>query len=134
MRLNGMCGVRHFAGNFVKKSETITTTTTATKPSRGVSPRALVDAGLTDEQARALRMRVGIAVPADSALGSKLDGLADAGRADVEARLLLMEGALLEALAADGVDAGDEAQPPRRSPPLDRARKSRIIEALKRKG
>lgn len=116
----------------MKKSETTTTTTTITEPPRVVGTRALAEAGLTDEEARVIRARTGTTVPADAPLGSKLDGVADAARGDLEARLLLMEGALLETLVDDD-DGADESEPPRRSPPLDRARKSRIIAALKKK-
>ncbi len=57
---------------------------------------------LTAEEERILRMRSGAALPGDAALGSKLDGLAEPHRADVEARLRLIEASALMALRDEG--------------------------------
>jgi DNA-directed RNA polymerase sigma subunit (sigma70/sigma32) len=57
---------------------------------------------LTAEEERILRMRSGGGLPGDAALESKLDGLAEPHRADVEARLRLIEAGALMALREEG--------------------------------
>jgi hypothetical protein len=89
----------------LKKTNETTTTTVVTE--------------LTAFEERVLRMRAGATVPAGQALGSKLDGVRPEVRADVEARLLLMEAQLLADIAPD-----------RMAEPVDSPRKSRIIDAL----
>lgn len=86
--------------------------------------------GLTPEEERVLRMRSGAGVPGEAPLGSKLDGLADDVRTDVEARLRLIQAAVLEALAESDADVEGE---PRTGPAVDGARKARIVSALKKK-
>lgn len=88
-----------------KTNETTTTTTVVTE--------------LTAVEERVLRMRAGATVEPGQPLGSKLDGVRAEVRADVEARLLLMEAQLLADIAPD-----------RMAEPVASPRKSRIIDAL----
>ncbi len=71
---------------------------------------------LTAEEERILRMRAGAELAGDAALESKLDGVAEAHRADVEARLRLIEADAL--LAIEGEERADV--------------KRRIVDALKK--
>jgi len=57
---------------------------------------------LTAEEERILRMRSGAGLEADAQLASKLDGVAEAHRDEVEARLRLIEAEALVALQEDG--------------------------------
>lgn len=57
---------------------------------------------LTAEEERILRMRSGAGLAADAPLESKLDGVAEAHRADVDARLRIIEAQALMALREDG--------------------------------
>ncbi len=75
--------------------------------------------GLTAEEERILRMRAGAGLASGAPLGSKLDGVAEAHRAELEARLLLMEAEAISALTEEG-DERPEV-------------KSRIVAALKNK-
>ena len=72
----------------MKKEQDQTTTTTTVV---GVET-------LTAEEERILRMRSGARVAGDAPLGSKLDGVAETHRADLEARLLLLEAHAIAAL------------------------------------
>ncbi|MEZ4463216.1 MAG: hypothetical protein R3F60_08975 [bacterium] len=70
---------------------------------------------------RVLRMRTGAALPADAPLGSKLDGVRAEARAEVAARLALIEAQLLAEIAPDSM-----------AEPVETPRKRRIIDALRR--
>lgn len=74
----------------MKKKQDQKSTTTVTQVER-----------LTAEEERILRMRTGAGLPPDAALESKLDGVAEAHRAEVEARLRLIEAEALLALEGD---------------------------------
>ncbi|MGK0362332.1 MAG: hypothetical protein ACI9U2_004653 [Bradymonadia bacterium] len=89
-----------------KTNETQTTTTVVTET-------------LTAFEERVLRMRTGAALAPGEALGNKLDNVRPQVRADVEARLLLMEAQLLADIAPD-----------RMAEPVQSPRKTRIIDAL----
>lgn len=89
-----------------KTNETQTTTTVVTET-------------LTAFEERVLRMRAGAALAPGEALGNKLDSVRPQVRADVEARLLLMEAQLLADIAPD-----------RMAEPVQSPRKTRIIDAL----
>jgi len=79
--------------------------------------------GPTAEEERILRMRAGASLPADAALGNKLDGVAAPFRDDVIARLRLIEAEALAALEGMAESA----------PAPDDERKARIIAALRNK-
>ncbi len=72
---------------------------------------------LTTAEEQILRMRSGAALKPNEELGSKLDGLADEHRADVAARLALIQAEIMAAL--------DE------EPELREDRKKRIVDALR---
>ena len=72
---------------------------------------------LTLAEERILRMRAGATVEPGEKLGSKLDGVKAEHRADVSARLALMEAEILAALSAN--------------PELRTDRKKRIVDALR---
>lgn len=96
-----------------KHEDQSTTTTTVISEVRGP----------TAEEERVLRMRAGASLGPDAALGNKLDGVPDVFRAELVARLRLIEA---EALAATtGQDAAAGFEPG--------TKKSRIIAALRDK-
>ena len=72
---------------------------------------------LTTEEERILAMRAGARSGPNQILGSKLDGVKEEHRADVAARLAMMEAEILAALDAN--------------PELRKDRKSRIVDRLK---
>jgi hypothetical protein len=72
---------------------------------------------LTTEEERILAMRSGARSESNQILGSKLDGVKEEHRADVAARLAMMEAEILAALDAN--------------PELRTDRKSRIVDRLK---
>jgi hypothetical protein len=95
----------------VKKSNETHTTTVVTETETRT---------LTAFEERVLRMRTGRSLAPQEPLGSKLDGVAPAARAEVVARLALMEAQLLSEIAPDAM-----------AEPVETARKRRIIEALR---
>ena len=96
-----------------KHEDQSTTTTTVISETRG----------MTAEEERLLRMHAGASLAPDAALGSKLDGVADAFRDDVVARLRLIEAEALAAITGQDAAAGLEPG----------TKKSRIIAALRDK-
>lgn len=104
----------------VKKEETQTATTTV----------VIADAesqSLAVPEARTQAVPSGTTTLDRDRLGSKLDGVAEIHRADVAARLALMEAEALQAIAGDEAEA--EADPSTALPDAERTR--RIVEALK---
>jgi hypothetical protein len=102
----------------VKKNESQTTTTTVVSEEREAQ-------GFTAAEERILRMRSGAALPPDARLDNKLDGVAQAHRDDVAARLALIEAEALAAIAGTDADADEPA------PDVERTR--RIVAALRAK-
>lgn len=98
----------------MKKFDDRSTTTVVTEES------VPVEAGLTAEEERVLRMRSGASLGAGSPLTSKLEGVSPAAQAEVSARLALIEASLLGLL--DDTDDDDPARV---------ARKQRIVDALR---
>ena len=95
----------------VKKSNETHTTTVVTETETRT---------LTAFEERVLRMRSGRGLAPQEPLGNKLEGVAPAARAEVAARLALMEAQLLSEFAPDAM-----------AEPVETARKRRIIEALR---
>ena len=72
---------------------------------------------LTAEEERILRMRAGASLSPESALESKLDGVNEDVKADVAARLALMQAEIMNAMATEG--------------DVDNERRSRIVDSLR---
>ena len=104
----------------VKKDDTQTTTTTV----------VLADTEsqtLVTSEPRTERVSSADMTGVEGRLGSKLDGVPEARRADVAARLALIEAEALQAIAGDA--AAPEADQGTPMPDAERTR--RIVEALK---
>lgn len=72
---------------------------------------------LTAEEERILRMRAGASLPPEASLESKLDGVNDAVKIDVTARLALMQAEIMNAMSSEN--------------DVDNDRRSRIVASLR---
>lgn len=101
----------------MKKTDENRATTTVVETQAPAVPAGALEQVLTVEEERVMRMRHGVGVDPAAPLGHKLDGVAADKRADLEARLALIEAEML-ARIPEAADA---------------ARTQRIVEALKAK-
>lgn len=121
-------------GTVVGEHDTSTPKTT-TVVTKDVSQADVVveETRFTAADERVLRMRHGAGLGPQDRLGSKLDGVHDDVRNEVEAKLLLMEAEILRALADGEGVAGRGQDEASGRVPTDDGRTARIIAALKDK-
>jgi hypothetical protein len=97
-----------------------------------VHEKAAADTGLSAEEERVLRLRAGAGVPDDAPLGSKLDGVPEGARADLAARLRLLEAAVLEQMGRGPSRVANDGGNGNHDAAVDTSRKARIVSALKK--